>query len=307
MRRAFVQTLARLAEADPSVHLITADTGFHVFDDFQRRFPNQYLNIGVSEAAMIGVAAGLALSGKRVFIYGIIPFITLRCLEQIKIDVCFQRLPVTLVGVGGGLTYGAEGPTHHAIDDIAIMNALPGMTIICPHDPGQAGWAVEASMQVDGPVYLRIGKSGLERVDAQPPSPNVVGKGKQLGEEGEAAIIAAGSILETALQTAEILRGRGLSSNVIDMHTLKPIDRELLIQLGRTCRLIVTIEEHSETGGLGSIVADVICRYRLDVSLLKFALPDRVINRVGSRSCLLERFGLTPTAIAEAILKATDD
>ena len=160
MRKAFVNKLTQLVNKNKDIYLLTGDLGFSVFDEFKNNFHDNYLNVGVSESNMIGMAAGLALAGKQVFVYSIIPFVTLRCLEQIRNDLCYQRLPVKIIGVGEGLSYGTAGATHHALEDIAIMSALPEMTVIAPGDPKEVECAVANSLELKGPCYIRLGKTG---------------------------------------------------------------------------------------------------------------------------------------------------
>lgn len=302
MRTAFIKKLTQLANADKRVYLITADTGFKVFDEFQVVFPERYLNIGISEANMIGAASGLALDGKIVFVYAIVPFVTMRCFEQIRIDLSYQDLPVKLVGVGGGLTYGSEGATHHAIEDIAIMNSLPNMTVICPGDPVEAANMIEASLSLKGPCYFRLGKSG-ERVLHKKGLPSFsIGKGILIHKGEDIAIIATGSMLETAFTIHEILKGKGLNPELISMHTIKPLDREIITKAARRCKIVVTVEEHSVIGGLGSCVANVIAEENLNVVLKKFAIPDRYAETAGDNIYLRRQYGLTAEQISEDIL-----
>lgn len=305
MRTAFIENLTRLASANEAIHLITSDTGFKVFDDFKETFPDRYLNIGISESALIGLAAGLALSGKTVFVYGIVPFVTMRCFEQIRNDLCFENLPVRIAGVGAGLTYGSEGPTHHSVEDIAIMSALPNMTVVCPGDPVEAGKAVEASMDLPGPLYLRLGKSGEKVIHHDGLESFRIGRAIEVRSGHELALISTGNMLETAVGVHERLALSGLSSAVISMHTVKPIDRGMLRTLAINCRLFATLEEHNVCGGLGSTVAEVITEERLGVDLVRFALPDRPIDFAGSQDYLRGRSGLSTDHIAESLLKSS--
>ena len=302
MRNAFIKKLTELANQDKDLYLITADTGFKVLDQFKDMFSERYLNIGISEPAMISVASGLALSGKHVFVYAIVPFISMRCFEQIRDDLCYQNLPVKLIGIGGGLTYGTGGVTHHSIEDIAIMNSLPNMTVVCPGDPREVEMAIEAISRLRGPVYLRLGKSGEKVLHKEAALSFEIGKGIRMREGKELAIIATGNMLETAVNACEILADKGKQPELISMHTIKPIDRELITNISASCRLIVTIEEHSIIGGLGSRVADVITEESLRVDLKKFAIPDRYAEIAGSRDYLKKYFGLTAEQIAENLL-----
>ncbi len=302
MRSAFVKKLIELANKYNDLYLITADTGFRVLDEFKDLFPDRYLNIGISEANMIGVAAGLTLSGKIVFVYGIVPFVTMRCFEQIRIDLCYQNLPVKLIGIGQGLTYGSAGATHQSIEDIAIMNCLPNMTIVCPGDPVETEKAVESSIEVKGPLYLRLGKSGEKIIHSAQLSAFKIGKGIRLYGGKDIAIIATGNMLETAVNVYEILKQKNIFAELISMHTIKPLDVDLIVEISKRCKIIVSIEEHNFIGGLGSRIADVITDKKLAVNLKKFALPDKYVVVVGEQDYLRDYYGLTAEKIGEAIL-----
>lgn len=293
MRRAFKNTLLRLAAADQDIELITADTGFTILEEYQKRYPRRYLNVGIAEAAMIGIAAGLALSGKKVFCYTIVPFVTMRCFEQIRIDLCYQNLPVKLVGVGQGWTYGTAGATHHAIEDIAVMRSLPNMTVICPGDPIETAKAVEESLKLEGPCYIRLGKSGEPHIHKDDKIDFEIGKGIRIKKGERIALIATSNMLPVAAEVAELLEGKGQHPELISMHTVKPIDRELLREIAPACSLFATLEEHNIIGGLGSAVGEVILEENLPVRLLKFAIPDQYPRLVGSQSYLREIYGLS--------------
>lgn len=302
MRQAFLESLLTLAEQDASVMLLTADTGFHVFDEFQKMYPENYCNVGISEAAMIGIAAGLALEGNNVFVYGIAPFVTFRCFEQIRVDLCYQKLPVKIVGVGAGLTYGSAGPSHHSIEDIAVMNSLPGMTVLCPGDPVETSLLTRASMQLTGPCYLRLGKSGEATVHKNEIEDFSIGKGIVLREGKDIVIIATGNMLPNAAHVCELLGGHGISAGLVSMPTIKPFDRELVVELAKKYPALVTIEEHSVIGGLGSVTANVLCEEALPARLLKFAVPDCYVQSAGSQDFFREQFGLTPELVANKII-----
>lgn len=303
MRIAFLNKLTELMEQDDSIYVLVADTGFHVFDEFQNRFSQRYLNAGISEASMIGMASGLAVSGKKVFVYGIVPFVTMRCFEQIRVDLCYPELPVTIVGVGGGLTYGPAGMTHHSIEDIAVMNCLPNMTVICPGDPIETQQAVEAVMLLEGPCYLRLGKTGEKVVHSRRQKSFAIGKGLRVRKGNDVAIIATGNMLPTAVDTCNILEADGMGPELVSMHTIKPIDKELIIELARRCRLIATVEEHSIIGGLGSVVAGVLTEEELNTKVLlkKFAIGDEYARKAGSQDYLRRQYGLTAETIADEV------
>ena len=302
MRRALVDTLSGLIERGEPVQVITTDTGFHVFDDFQTRYPENYMNIGIAESAMVGLAAGLALNGRQVFLYGIVPFVTMRCFEQIRVDLCYNRLPVKIVGVGGGFTYGPAGATHHSIEDIAVMRCLPGMTVVCPADAAETKAAVESSLALPGPCYLRIGKTGEPAVHDAAPTAFAIGKGIRLRNGRDIAVVATGNMVRSALDVCDRLVAAGKQPELISMHTVKPIDVNLLEETAGRCRTIATIEEHSIVGGLGAAVAGVVADKRLAVELHRFAAPDTYSADAADQEALRCRYGLTPDRMAREIL-----
>ncbi len=288
MRDAFFQTLADVADADPRVMLLSADLGYKLFDNFHARCPGRFLNMGVAEANMIGVAAGLALAGKRPFAYSIATFATARCLEQIRIDLCEMHLPVVVVGVGAGYAYGPNGPTHHAVDDIALMRSLPSMTVVVPCDPRETAAAVRALLDRGGPAYLRLGRSsdptlpGTERFTLG--VPNLLRKGHGI------ALVTCGSIAAEVLEAAEVVGDPA----VFSVHTVKPLG---LGGLGDYDHVFV-IEEHGPCGGLYEAVAGEIRH----PSLHRISAPDRFHRRIGSTSFLRRASGLDSASIAKRIL-----
>lgn len=293
MRTAFFKTLEELAEKDPRITFITGDLGFSVVETFARRFPKQFLNAGVAEANMTGVAVGLALSGKIVFTYSIGNFPTLRCLEQIRNDACYHRANVKIVSVGGGLSYGALGSSHHATEDLAIFRVLPEMTVVAPADPVESALATRAIVQHQGPCFLRLGKAG-EPTLHDPAVPFILGKSIRVREGADLTLIGTGPILVTCLQAADQLMMQGVSTRVISMHTLKPLDRDAILLAAQETSAILTVEEHSEVGGLGGAVAEVLAQSggrRVPFRIV--GLPDRFCRVVGNHDYLKQISGLT--------------
>lgn len=289
MRTAFIKTLTELAEQDENIYLLTNDLGFSVLEDFGERFPKRYFNMGVAEANIIGVAAGLALSGKTVYVYSITPFITMRCFEQIRNDLCMQNLDVKIVGIGSGLCYGSSGPTHHSICDIAIMRSLPNMTVICPGDPKETEGAVKFAQLHKGPVYLRIGKNREPDVHDKPFDKSIT-----IREGNDIAIIATGNILFRAKEVADKLNARLISIPVI-----KPIDKEIILKATRETKAIYTIEEHSLIGGLGSAVAQIIAGKSIKFKM--FGVKDKFAEKSGTQEYLREQNGLSVDQIIKEI------
>ena len=301
MRAAFVRGLTAAARRDPRIMLLTSDLGYKIFDAFAGEFPGRFLNVGVAEANMIGVAAGLALGGMRPFAYSIAPFATLRCLEQIRNDVCYHNLPVSIVGVGGGYSYGPNGPTHHSLEDIAVMRALPNMAVVCPGDPAETELAVLAAAARGGPVYLRIGRAGDPVVHRAPPSFQI-GQAITMREGRDCTLISTGNILPVALDAADRLRAGSISCGVLNMHTVKPLDEAALHVCSRETRALFTIEEHSRIGGLGSAVAEWCAGNHILGPLLSFGAHDAFAPLTGSQSYLRAQNGLTAEHVAEMIV-----
>jgi transketolase len=301
MRTRVATVLHEMMVRAPSLYLLTADTGFHVFDDFPRLFPGRYFNAGLAESAMTGMAAGLALCGKRVVTYGIAPFVTLRCYEHIRVDLCYQRLAVTIIGVGAGLTYGAAGPTHHTLEDVAALAALPHMTVVCPGDPAEAEQALRAALALDGPCYLRLGKSGERVIHADGAPGFAIGAGIELHRGGQVTLIATGALLDNAEQAWRLLRARGVDAGLVSMHTVKPLDEALLLTLARRTQLLAVLEEHSTRGGLAAAVAQVLAAEGCPVPLHTSAIPDVYADRAGSQAWLRRQYGLAPEQIADAL------
>ena len=290
MRDAFAAELYELACKDPDIVLLSGDIGYGVFDKFRADLPDQFINMGVAEQNMVGVAAGLALEGKRPVVYTIIPFATMRCFEQIRVDVCMHDLPVKIVGIGGGLSYGALGPTHHATEDIAIMRALPNMRVIVPADPKDTRFLFRVVMADAKPAYFRLGKNGESDLQFS---------GGYLASE--ATIISCGPIAGIALAASEILKRRNIECPVIQIHSIKPFPAGYVHTLIQKTDLVITLEEHSIIGGLGSAVAEVMAESGLPVKLMRLGIPDELITAVGDREYLLKEMGLTAENIARTI------
>jgi transketolase len=303
MRNAFVRALTAAAAADDRVVFLTGDLGFKLFDDFAARFPGRFINVGVAEATMAGVATGLALSGCKPFIYSIVPFVTLRCYEQIRDDICYHAVNVTIVGVGGGYSYGPNGPTHHAIEDIAVMRALPNMTVLCPGDPAETEAAVEALARHAGPAYLRLGRAGEPSVHPGPVTLRIGGS-LVLREGRDVGLLSTGNMLATAVRAGELLAARGVSARVVSMPSVKPLDLEAVEAAARATRLLATLEEHSVLGGFGGAVAEHLAALGLATPLRRFGAGDHFSHACGDQEFHRAACGLTPAAIADAVCAA---
>ena len=298
MRNAFLDTLYALAVKDPRINLIVGDLGFSVVERFARNIPRQFLNAGIAEQNMTGVAAGMALSGKKVFTYSIGNFPTMRCLEQVRNDVCYHNADVKIVSVGAGFSYGTLGMSHHATEDIAIMRALPGMRVIVPADPVETAAATKELAADNGPCYLRLGKAG-EPVVHEGLIDFKIGRAITLREGRDVCIIGAGAILKVCVEAAKELAGAGISARVVSMHTIKPLDTETLSRAVCETRAVITVEEHNVIGGLGGAVAEFLVTSGLPlipVSIL--GIRDSFCRKAGTQDYLRSISGISASDVA---------
>lgn len=302
MRQAFIDTLSSLAKEDKKIFLLNGDLGFSVLEKFNEAFPERSLNMGVAEANMVGVAAGLAMSGKKVFVYSIIPFVTSRVYEQIRDDVALQKANVKIVGVGSGFTYGQLGPTHHSILDIAIMRALPNMTVICPGDPFETEELTRALAGIDGPAYLRIGNKGEPKVHDKKVVLKI-GKGVIVKDGNDCALFATGNMLTVALGVSKRLEDLGIKARVISMHTIKPLDKNIIVRATKETPAIFTVEEHSVIGGLGSAVAEVIAEGKEKVFFKRLGIKDIFTTISGTQDFLRNYHNLSIGKITRIVKK----
>ncbi|MFZ1996918.1 MAG: transketolase C-terminal domain-containing protein [Solirubrobacteraceae bacterium] len=299
MRDAFAAALTRAAIADDQICLVLADLGVGVFDELASHAPDRIVNAGIAEQAMIGVAAGLAQAGKRPVAYTIAPFITSRAHDQVRVDVAAGNANVTLVGVGGGVAYGYLGLTHHAIDDLAAMRALPNMTILSPCDPGDAGAATAAALALDGPVYLRLGKNG-EPTLLPERAPFQIGRAARVRAGADVTIASTGPILASAIGAADLLERGGIDAGVLHFGTVKPLDADAVSQALADTGVIVAVEEHSIVGGLGSAIAEIAAETGAG-RVLRAGFPDRFVHEVGAREHLLACHGLDAAGVAQRV------
>lgn len=301
MRNAFADEVTSLGASDRRVVLLSGDIGNRLFDKFKATSAERFFNCGVAEANMMGVAAGLALSGLRPVVYTIAPFATTRCLEQIRVDVCYHDVPVIIVGVGAGLSYADLGPTHHSCEDMAILRPLPGMTIVCPCDAVEVRLALRAALDLGGPVYIRLGKKGEPVVHDTPPSFDI-GKSITIREGRDVCLLGTGTIVPVAMAAAALLEAQGVSARVESFHTVKPLDTECLEEVFQQYSVVATVEEHSVIGGLSSAVSEWRAT-RIDPAarFLSFAVDNVFLHKVGSHAYARRVLGLTPERIAAEI------
>jgi transketolase len=299
MRDAFVRELTRIAIDDERVVVLTADLGIGLFDELAAAAPGRFLNVGIAEQNMVGIAAGMALAGRRVFVYSIAPFVTSRPHDQVRVDVAYHRADVTLVGVGGGVAYGSLGPTHHAIEDLALMRALPNMTVVAPGSPCEAAAATRALAVERGPSYLRLAKNGEAECLAD--EPFVIGAARPLRSGRDLTICSTGALLPYALEAADMLGRLAIDAGVLHMPTVKPLDVGAIASALERAPLLVTLEDHTLPGGFGSAVAEAVVDHSLAGGVLRLGIPDCFAPVVGSREHLLARYGLSPDGIAASI------
>jgi transketolase len=301
MRNAFAKEITALAQQDSRVILLSGDIGNRLFDDFKARCPARFYNCGVAESNMVGVAAGLAMSGLRPVCYTITPFITYRCLEQIRIDVCYHHTPVLIVGTGAGLSYASLGSTHHSCEEMGMLRLLPGLRVLAPADEMEVRAGLKAVLKQSEPVYMRIGKKGEPVVHKSEPE-LVIGKAIVMRPGTDVCLLSAGTLLPAALEAAEELQKAGISSQVASFHTIKPLDEELLGDAFGRFKLVATIEEHSILGGLGGSVAEWLADHPGQrARLVRFGTPDEFLHETCEQEEAREHFGLTGASMAKRI------
>lgn len=301
MRDAFIRALTRRTEADPSVVLITGDLGFGVLTDYAKRFPENFVNAGVAEQNMTAIAAGMALEGRQAYTYSIANFTTLRCLEQIRNDVCYHDANVKIVAVGGGFSYGALGMSHFATEDLAILRALPNMRVVAPAEVWEVEDLFEQIADDPGPIYVRLDK-GAGGSLRRPGEAATLGRMRRVREGSDATLVAIGAILREALEAAETLSREGVECRVLSAHTLKPFDRDEAIAAARETMGVVAIEEHTTIGGLGAALAETFLEAGAPPRFFKrIGLPDTFPTVVGDQDYLRREYRLDAMAVAEAV------
>jgi transketolase len=303
MRDAFIDELTSLAEKDPTIMLLTGDLGFGVLTEYAERFPSQFINVGVAEQNMSGLAAGLALEGYKVYTYSIANFTTLRCLEQIRNDICYHDANVTLVSVGAGFSYGQLGMSHFATEDLAILRALPNMMVVAPSDPWEAKVLTRQMAALPGPKYLRIdkGAGGSEENVADVS----LGKGRVVREGSDITIVSLGAILSEALKAAESLASMGINARVLSINTLKPFDESIIFSACRETGGLISVEEHSKIGGLGGTISEAcLASNIIPKFFVSIGLRDEYPTMVGDQNFLRDHFDLSAEKIISVALSS---
>jgi transketolase len=300
MRNAFAKQITELAQKDERVVVLAGDIGNRLFDNLKAKCPGRFLNCGVAEANMITVAAGMAISGLRPFCYTITPFVTYRCLEQIRVDVCYHHVPVVMVGTGSGLSYASLGPTHHSCEEMGMLRLLPGLAVLAPADAMEVRGALKAALNYPHPVYIRIGKKGEPVLHKTEPE-FVIGKAIPMRDGSDVCLLSCGTMLEVALAAADILGQGGVSAKVVSFPTIKPLDEAMLAEAFGRFKLVATLEEHSVLGGLGGSVAEWLADSGLHTRLLRFGTRDEFLHETCDQDEARAYFGLTADAIAKRI------
>lgn len=301
MRDTFVKTLLEIAKKDKNVYIITGDLGFGVLKPFWTELPNQIINAGIAEQNMTSIAAGLAMQGKIVYTYSIGNFPTLRCIEQIRNDCAYHNANVKVVCVGGGFVYGSLGMSHHATEDIAMMRALPDVTVLAPGDLVEAECATKAIYKQQGTCYLRLGRGGEKRIHDKIEGFEI-GKAIEIQKGERVAVFSTGAIFDEVYEACEVLKGQGITPTVYTFPTVKPIDKEVILNCAKSHKAIVTVEEHNLSGGFGSAVSEVLAEAGgVKAKLVRVALDDRYSCIVGSQKYLRKQYGIDAKTIAEKV------
>jgi len=301
VRNAFAEEMTRVAATDKRVVVLSGDIGNKLFDKLKAVDDKRFYNCGIAEANMMGVAAGMAMSGLRPFVYTITPFTTTRCFEQIRVDVCYHHAPVVIVGTGSGLSYSELGPTHHSLEDMAILRTLPGMRVVAPCDAAELRQVLHETLKDDSPTYIRIGKKG--EADIHPSKPELrLGKVLIIRPGSDIALLCAGNMMAETLKAADLLAANGVSAEVVSFHTVKPLDVDYLQEATKRFKLIATVEEHSRIGGFGSAVAEWRMSHHHKIDQISFGTDDVFMHEVGSQAYARNKFGLTAEKMAETTL-----
>jgi len=294
VRKTCLEEIYKLAKKDKRVLFFGSDLGAGTLEQFKKEMPDRYFMEGISEANIIGMISGLAMNGKIPYLNGIAVFLTRRCHEQVLLDAAMNNLKIRLIGNGGGFVYAPLGSTHIAFEDIAIMRAIPNMTIIAPCDADEMRRLIPQTLEYNGPIYIRLAKGG-DPIVSSPENPFEIGKAIKMKEGKDILIITTGITLKLALDASNILKDNGIDSGVLHIHTVKPIDKEAIIEEANKVKVIVTVEEHTITGGLGSAVAEVISCANFSESkrFSMIGLPDIFPEKYGSQNSLMEFYGIT--------------
>jgi transketolase len=302
VRTIFVDEITKIAREDNRIVFLMSECGFSVTEHFEEEFPGRFYNTGIAEQSLVGTAAGVALRGLRPIAYNMAMFLTMRAYEQIRVDVCYQNLPVRLAGVGPGLGYGAAGTTHHSIEDVAIMRVLPNLTIVFPACELDVRQSVRQAIALEKPCYIGLGRAPRQLTVPYSADMFQIGKAIRMTEGTDAAVFTYGSMIPIAVDAAGLLEKEGITLRVYNTHTIKPLDTDALDEAAGDCGVIFSLEEENIIGGLGGAIAeyiaekdDIRCRFR------RFGIPDMYLDKAGSYSWLLKQFGLDTDGVVKSI------
>jgi transketolase len=299
MRKAFIQSLIKIASADERVMLLTADLGYLVIEEFMENFPTRFLNVGVAEQNMVGIATGLAEAGFIPYIYSITPFATLRPFEFIRNGPVYHNLPVRIVGVGQGVEYGLNGLSHYAVEDIGVLRTQPNLTIIAPADNAQTQSAIEQTHNLPGPIYFRLSKENLEIAELE--GKFKLGQVQQVGNGTDVLLISSGAITKEAIKAAQILASRGFPTTLLVLASISPAPEDQLVEVLSRFRHVFTLEAHYLTGGIGSLVAEIVAEHCLSILLTRFGFHGILNDTVGSEASIYALHNLSSEKIAQRI------
>ena len=308
MRKTALDMVYELAKEDRRIFFIGSDLGYGTLNKFKEEMSDRFFMEGVCEANVIGMAGGLALSGKIVYVNTIATFLTRRCFEQVAIDLCLHDVKVRLIGNGGGLVYAPLGPTHLATEDIAIFRALPNMTILAPADAQEMRYLVPKTVDIEGPVYIRLGKGG-DPIVSNYTVPFEIGRVFTMAEGNDALILTTGITLKLGLAAAAALKGHGIGAAVIHAPTIKPLDGDAIIEKAAKVRAVVTVEEHTIVGGFGSAVAELILEagFPNAIKFKRIGIPDTFPDKYGSQESLMGRYDITSDNIVSTVRSLLKD
>jgi transketolase len=300
-RQVICDTLMELAEKDKEIVVLTSDSrGSASMTRFAQQLPGQFVEVGIAEQNIVGIAAGLAASGMKPFVASPACFLSMRSIEQVKVDIAYSKTNVKLIGISGGVSYGALGMSHHSLQDIAVMRAIPGIQILLPADRIETEKMIKALVKSSEPAYVRIGRNAVPDVYDSGDYPFEIGKAVTLVEGKDLTIIATGEMVKIAVDTAALLHLEGIGCRVLNMHTLKPLDEEAIVRAARDTGLIITVEEHSIHGGLGGAVSEVVVQ-NCPVPMKILGIPDEPAIPGTSRE-VLEHYGLSASNIYRVAL-----
>ncbi len=302
MRKKCLEMVHELARKDEDVVFLGSDLGHKTLDDFREELPNQFFVEGINEQNIIGMSAGMALEGRIPYVNTIATFIVRRALEQVAMDLCLHDLPVRLIGNGGGLVYAPLGSTHLAIEDIALMRALPNMTIVCPADAEEMERFMNVSVDWPHPIYIRLAK-GYDPIVTDPDVPFVIGKGQMYREGSDVLLVTTGIGLRVCREAADLLEEKGISASILHLPTVKPLDTEVLLQAMSKVEAVISVEEHTILGGLGSAVAETMLEAGVQRKFRRVGVPDVFPDHYGTQDLIMERYGIWPGPIADTAIE----